>query len=184
MEHLPFDVICRIADGNLEHDGMTGHVEHWKSCRLCQREVELQQSIINVLRQSQLISPSSNFSQNVLDTIIPSRKKRWYEWILLNMGNIISMTLVLAFLGYVFSVTETGTYHNDKQTKVGPISEFLKIIQDGSRQLGTYLTPKFPVHAHNTTQTHTIIFALLAVILLVFIDKIAVHFLQRSKVKS
>jgi hypothetical protein len=184
MEHLPFDIICRIADGDLEHDGMAGPVEHWKSCPLCQREVELQQSIIKVSRKLQLIGPSSNFSQNVLDTIIPSRKKRWYEWILLNMGNIISMTLVLAILGYVFSMTESGIYHNDKQTKVGSISEFLKIIQDGSRQLGTYLTPKFPVHAHNTVQSHSLIFALIAIILLVFIDKIAGHFLRHSKVNS
>jgi hypothetical protein len=182
MEHLHFDIICMIADGNFNHDGMAGHWEHWKSCRSCQREVELQQSIVKISRQSQLIRPSANFSQSVLETIIPSRKKIWYEWILHNMGNIISMTLVLAFLGYVFSVTETSTYQNDKPTKLGAIPEFLKIIQDGSRQLGTYLTPKFPVHANNASQSHTIIFALLAIILLVFIDKIAGYFFQRSKV--
>jgi hypothetical protein len=184
MEHLPFDIICRIADRDLEQDDMAAPVEHWKSCRSCQREVELQQSMVKVSRQSQLISPSINFSQNVLDTIVPSRRKRWYEWVLHNLGNIISMTLVLAFLGYVFSVTETGTFQSDKQTKVGPISEFLKIIQDGSRQLGNYLTPKFPSQTKNASQSHTILFALLAIVLLVFIDQIAGYFFRRSKVSS
>ena len=184
MEHLPFDIICRIADAELEHDDMVVHLEHWKACRSCQREVELQQSIVKVTRQSKLVSLSANFSQSVLDTIIPSRKKRWYEWVLHNLGNIISMTLVLAFLGYVFSVTETSTFQNDRQTKVGPISEFFKIVQDGSHQLGTYLTPKFPVQAQNGSQSHTIFFALLAIVLLVFIDQIAGYFFKRSKVSS
>jgi hypothetical protein len=184
MEHLSFDIICRIADGDIKQNDMVVHLEHWKSCQSCQREVDLQRSIVKVSQQTQLISPSTHFAQNVLDAIIPSQKKKWYELLLHNMGNIIAMALVLAFLGYVFSVTETGTIHNNQPTKLGTIQEFLKIIQDGSHQLGTYLTPKFPIQAQDGSQSHTIFFALLAIVLLVFIDQIAGYFFKRSKVSS
>jgi hypothetical protein len=182
MEHLSFTIICKIADGDIKQNEMAVHLAHWKSCHSCQQEVELQRSIVKVLRQTQLINPSTNFTKNVLDTIIPSQKKKWYEWILQNMGNIIAMTSVLAFLGYVFSVTKTVTFQNNKPTKIEPILEFIKIIQDGSHRLGSYLTPKFTVQSTDASQTQVLFFAILAIALLVFIDQIAGHFFRRSKI--
>jgi hypothetical protein len=182
MEHLSFEIICRIADEDIKQNEMTVYLAHLKSCRSCQQEVDLQRSIMKVSQQIQLIKPSNNFAQNVLDAIIPSQKKKWYEWILHNMGNIFAMTLVLAFLGYVFSVTETVTFHNDKPSKVEPILGFLKIIQDGSHQLGHYITTKITVQSKETSQSHAIFFAFLAIILLAFIDQIAGYFFRRSKV--
>jgi hypothetical protein len=181
MEHLSFDIICRIADGDMPQSEIELHSNHWKSCQSCQEEIELQRSIVDVSRKVQLINPSNSFTQSVLDVIIPTRKKRWYEWILHNMGNIIAMASVLAFLVYIFSITDTGTFQNNKPTKVGPILEFLKIIQDGSQQLGSYLTPKFPIQNSDASQTHTIVYTLLAIVLLVFIDRIAGHFFHQLK---
>jgi len=181
MEHLSFDIICRIADRDMPQSEMEVHLTHLKSCQSCQREIELQRSIVKVSRKVRLVNPSNSFTQNVLDVIIPSQKKRWYEWLLHNMGNVIAMASVLAFLGYIFSITDSSNFQNDKPAKVNPILEFVKIIQDGSQQLGSYVTPKFLFQSSGASHTHTIVFALLAIILLVFIDRIAGHFFRQLK---
>jgi hypothetical protein len=181
MEHLAFDIICRIADGDIQQNDMEVHFNHLNSCRSCQQEVELQRSIVRASQRTQLFNPSSQFTKNVLTALIPS-KKRWYEWILHNMGNIIAMSSVLTFLGYVFSVTGNSPFQYDKPVRVEPILEYFKIIQDGSRQFGNYLLQKSQIQGLEAPHTHTAIFTLLAIILLVFIDQIAAHFFRRSKV--
>jgi hypothetical protein len=91
------------------------------------------------------------------------------------------MASVLAFLGYIFSITSSSAFQNDKTTKVKPVIEFFKTIQEGGQQLGNYLTPKFPIQNSGASHTHTIVFALLAIVLLVFIDRIAGHFFRQLK---
>jgi hypothetical protein len=179
MKHLSFDEICRIADGNIQQSEMELHLAHWKSCPSCQQEVELQRSIVQVSRKTKLFNPSNIFTQGVLDIIIPSQKKRWYEWLLHNMGNISAMASILALLGYIFSVTETGAFKKNDPAKIQPITEFVKIIQKSSQQLGTYLTPKLSVQSSSSLHTNTIFFALLAIVLLVVIDRIASHFFAK-----
>ena len=181
MEHLSFDIICRIADGDIPQNELELYLNHWKSCQSCQQEIEMQRSIDKISREARLINPSNGFTQSVLDVVIPSQKKRLYEWLLHNMGNVIAMALVLALLGYIFSITDTSAFKNDNPTKIKPVIEFVKIIQDGSQQLGSYLTPKIPIQSTGASHTHTIIFALLAIVLLVFIDQIADHFFRRMK---
>ncbi len=181
MEHLSFDIICRIADGDMSQSEIELYLTHWKSCQSCQQEIELQRSIVKVSRKAQLVNPSNSFVKNILDVILPSQRKRWYEWLLHNMGNVIAMASVLAFLAYIFSITDIGAFQNDKSTEVKLILEFLKIIQDGSQQIGNYLTPKFPIQNIGAFHMHTIVFALLAIILLVFIDRIAGHFFRHLK---
>jgi hypothetical protein len=181
MEHLSFNIICSIADGDMPQNEIELHLTHLASCPACQQEVELQRSIVRVSRQIRLVKPSTNFTQGILDVIIPSQKKRWYEWLLHNMGNVIAMALVLAFLVYIFSITDTGAFKNDNPTKIKPVIEFVKIIQMGSQQLGNYLTPKLSIQSSGTSHTHTIVFAFLAIVLLVFIDRIADHFFRRMK---
>jgi hypothetical protein len=181
MEHLSFDIICRIADGDIPQNEIELHFTHLKSCQTCQQEVELQRSIVRVSQQVRLVNPSTNFTQNVLDEVIPSQKKRWYGWLLNNTGNVIAMALALAFFWYIFSIIDTYAFKNDNSTKIKPVIEFFKIIQMGSQQLGSYLTPKFPIQNLGASHTHSIIFALLAIVLLVFIDRIADHFFRRMK---
>jgi len=181
MEHLSFDIICRMADGDMPQSEMELYLTHLKSCQYCQREIEIQRLIVKVSRKAQFVSPSNSFTQSILDVIIHSQKKKWYEWLLHNMGNVIAMASVLAFLGYIFSITDTGTFQNDKPPKVKSIFEFVKLIQEGSHQLGSFLTQKFSTQSLGTSHTHTIIFALLALVLLVFIDRIAGHFFRQLK---
>ncbi len=181
MNHLSFDVICRIADGDIPQSEIELYLIHLKSCQTCQKEVELQKSIVRISQKIQLVKPSINFTQNVLNDVIPSKKKKWYEWILNNMGNVIAMALALAFFWYAFSFTDAHAFKNNSPTKIEPVIEFVKIIQIGSQQLSGYLTPK--IHPQNVDVSHsqTITFALLAIVLLVIIDRIAGHFFHRIK---
>jgi len=181
MGHLPLDIICRIADGDITQKEMDLYSDHWKSCQYCKKEIELQRSIVKVSRETKLINTSNSFTKGVLDVINPSKKKKWYEWILHNMGNVIAMALVLAFLVYIFSITDTSAFQNDKPSKLTPVIEFLKIIKEGSLQLSHYLTPKLYVQNTGASHTDTIAFASLAIILLVFIDRIAGYFFRHIK---
>jgi hypothetical protein len=182
MEHLSFDIICRIADGELKQIEMELWLTHLNSCPSCQKEVELQKSILTVSRLTQLINPSVNFTQNVLEAVIPTKKKKWYLWILHNLGNTIAMAVVLSFLWYIFSITENSPLQNNKPTTIEPILNFFKIIQNGCNQFVQYLTPKSPLHGIETSQTTTIGFALLAIVLLAIIDQIANYYFRKSKV--
>jgi hypothetical protein len=182
MEHLSFDIICRIADGETTQDEIEIWLTHLNSCPSCQKEVELQKSILTVSRQTQLINPSVNFTRNVLEAVIPTKKKKWYLWILHNLGNTIAMAAVLTFLGYIFSMTENSSFQNKKPTTIEPILNFFKIIQNGSSQFIKYLTSKSPLHGIETSQTNTIGFALLAIVLLAIIDQIANYYFRQSKV--
>jgi hypothetical protein len=98
------------------------------------------------------------------------------------MGNIIAMASVLSFMGYIFSVTGNSPFQEETPSKVTPIMQFFKIFQDGSKQLGSYLVQKSHLQGLETSHTNTIAFAFLAILLLVFIDKIAGHFFYRSKI--
>ncbi len=181
MGHIPYEIICRIADGEISQKEIELYLSHWKSCKSCQRETDLQRSITNTSRKVRLINPSDGFTQGILDVISPSQKKKWSEWLLHNMGNIIAMALVLVFLGYVFSITETGNIQKDTSSKVKPVTEFVKIIQVGSQQFSSYLTSKIQIQSMNAIKTNTTIYAILAIILLVFIDRIIGYFLRQLK---
>ncbi len=181
MEHLSFELICRIADGNISTDESSPLLTHLHICRKCQIEVEMQRSLIKASRQIPLINPSANFTQSVVDNIIPSRRKKWYEKLLHNMGNIIAMASVLAFLGYVYSVTGTSNFQISKPTNTKLFSEFIRIIQDGSHHLVKYLIPNFSIKDTDASQLHIAILGLLAIVILVFIDRIAQNFFRWLK---
>jgi hypothetical protein len=181
MEHIPFEIICRIADGELSTKEIELYINHWKSCRYCQRETEIQQSIMKTSHEARLVTPSNNFTQSVIDIVNPSQKKRWFEWLLHNMGNIIAMAMVLFFLGYVLSVAESSDFQSDTSSKDKPVTEFVQIIQKGSNQINSYLTSKFPIQNISMFHANTICYALLAIILLVLIDRITGYLLRQIK---
>ncbi len=184
MEHLSFEIICRIADGDLKQNEIIEYLNHYKLCKHCHREIELQQSILELSRKMELINPSDNFERNILSAIIPTKKKILYEWILRNLGNIFAMALILAFLGYVFSVAQIGSFQNGTQVQIKHYPEFIKIINDGSNQISTYFTARLLVQAATSSQIRIIVYSLFAIILLVFIDQIAGHFFLNRMYKS
>jgi hypothetical protein len=184
MEHLSFDIICRIADGDKPQNLNESCLTHLQSCRPCQQEIELQRSIIKVSHDAKLVNPSKRFTQNVLDVISPSGKKKWYEGLLHNMGNIIAMASVLTFLMYIFSITNTSISQNDRPSNAKSVIEFVKIIQDSGRLLTDFLTSKLTTQSSEASDTNTIFVAFLAIVLLVFIDRIANRFIRKLIVQS
>jgi hypothetical protein len=184
MNHLPFTIICRIADGDISQDELAAVQDHWNNCRSCQREIELQKSLMKSLRNTSLANPSADFTQLVINAINPSRKRRWYEWLLHNLGNIIAMASVLSFLGYVFSVASTDSGQTAKPERLNPIMDYFKILQNGSQQLSNYLSSKSFIPQLDASHPHTIYFALIALILLVFMDRIANRFFRHYKLNQ
>jgi hypothetical protein len=181
MEHIPIELICRIADGDVPPDEIAAYLTHLESCRVCEKEIELQRSMLKISQKVPLINPGSNFTGNIIDIISPSKKK-WYERFFLNISNVIAMASVLAFIGYVYSITDAGGFQANLKATSGPVSNFFKIFQDGSRLIGSYLTSKISLQSIGLSNLNTIVFALLAIILLIFTDKIIQHFLNRQKI--
>jgi hypothetical protein len=183
MKHIPFDIICKIADGELSQKEIELYINHWKSCQTCQKETELQRLIMKASHKTIFAEPSNNFTQNILDIINPSQKKKWAEWLLHNMGNIIAMALVLTFLGYILSIAEINDFQNEKSANSKPVTEFVQIIQKGSNEISNCIKSIFSVQSINTVHANTIAYALLAIILLVLIDHITSYFLRQLKPK-
>jgi hypothetical protein len=176
MEHLSFEMICRIADGSagLEEEGRAQR--HLEECIRCKWEIEIQRSILKVCRQKQSTRVSANFTDRIMAAIAPHRGKKWYEKILQNMGNIIALALVLGFLGYISSVTS-----GDKMKIFFPsgddlITKSLKTLTDGSHLLLSYFHSKVTAPAANSPQTNTILFVLLAIVILAAVDRVIRHF--------
>jgi hypothetical protein len=183
MKHIPFDIICKIADGELSQKEVELYINHWKSCQSCQKETELQRLIMKASNRAKLVEPSNNFTRSILEIINPSQKKKWSEWLLHNLGNIIAMVLVLAFLGYILSIAETSDFQTEKSAKNKPVTEFVQIIQKGSSEINSCLKSIFSIQSIKTMHTNTIVYALLAIILLMLIDRITGYFLRQLKLK-
>jgi hypothetical protein len=181
MKHLSYDLICKIADG-VSLDGLADYSAHLKSCKVCQREVELQRSIVVTSRRANLVNPSQNFTKNVLEILHPSKKNRWYDRLLQNMGNVIAMTSVLAFLAYIFSVASSSGLQIDKPSDSKLVAEATKYIAEGTRQIANFLTPKAILTKSGEFHIQTIIFGFIAFAVLLFIDRIAQGFFRRSRI--
>lgn len=180
MNHIPFEFICRIADG----DSLQSHAEysaHLVLCKVCQREVELQRTILTSAHKVQLINPSQNFTRNLLDSLGP-KKKHWYEEILQNMGNVIAMISVLAFLAYTFSVVSSAGIQIDKPTDSKLASEILKYMAMGIDKITDFLAPKAIIAKPGEAHPNALIFGFIAIALLIFIDKVAQRLFRHSRI--
>ncbi|MBN1397486.1 MAG: hypothetical protein JXA06_05580 [Bacteroidetes bacterium] len=184
MEHIPLDIICKIADEKAEEKELDQYLAHIEQCKICQKEVELQRSILKISRNKPLVTPSKTFTDNVLSEVIPAGKKKWYEWMLNNMGNVFAMVSVIAFLVYVLSLTENTDLNQEPSNKNTQITEIMKSFKDISLSIYEYFNksiniPDFPISGMGTLS-----FALIAIIILVFIDQILSKFLKRLKILS
>lgn len=181
MEHLSFEMICRIADEAVHNGENNNALSHLEQCPQCQREVEFQQSLLKISRQVFSINPSTDFTKGVIEAIIPPQRKRWYERFLHNIGNIIALVSVLVFLGYIYSITgnsDLGIYTTSDREM---ITDFVKIIADGSHQFIDYLVSSYSIQDIGTHRMHIAIFVLLAIISLTLIDQVLRRFFNRLK---
>jgi hypothetical protein len=179
MNHIPYTIICDIAD-NATNSIDTVYRLHIEVCKKCQAEVALQKKIITIGRSSIAHHLSPQFSQQVLRVINPKSKKHWWESALLNIGNLIAMVSVLALLSYIFTVASNSGLQVDKPSDSTVVKEMIKFVQHGSHELIKLLTWKVaPVVAPPHT-SNVALFAILAVSVLMFFDKILSFLFRRS----
>jgi hypothetical protein len=182
MEHLSFEMICRIADGRAGLEEESRAQRHLEGCVRCRWEVEIQRSILRISRQKMNVHVPADFTDRIVAAVAPHRGKKWYEKLLQNMGNIIALALVLGFLGYVSSITS-----GDKTKIFFPsgddlIAKSVKTLTDGSHLLLSYFHSQVTAQAANSPQSNTILFVLLAIVILAAIDRVIRHFFRHLEV--
>ena len=74
MEHLSFEMICRIADGRAGLEEESRARMHLQECTRCRREVEIQRSILRISRQNENERVSSDFTEKIVAAILPHKK--------------------------------------------------------------------------------------------------------------
>jgi hypothetical protein len=97
MEHLTFTQICQVVDKQMTEEDTVSSLEHISQCEFCRKEVEFQRSLIKGIQKQPLELPSKGFTERILITIIPQNRKKFIEWLLHNLGNVIAMMSVLVF---------------------------------------------------------------------------------------
>jgi hypothetical protein len=181
MNHILFDQICQIADDQTSKVDVASLI-HAKSCSVCQKEIALQRALIVSAKKASLLFPSAEFTQNLLRVIQPSKQTHWYDRILQNMGNVIAMAAVLAFLVYIFSVAGSVGIQVDKPTDSKIVSELSKIAQNGSHQLVQLFKVKFPQTQRDQSQSHILIVAFLTLVILWAFDRIFLYFQRKARI--
>jgi hypothetical protein len=179
MNHIPYTLICLIADGDTLNVGPE-HFSHLGTCKKCRAEVDLQKRIISISRASATVLPSSKFTRNVMEAVNPNKKKHWWENVVQNMGNVIAMGSVLALLLYVFSVASKFGIQVDKPTDSTIAKDLLTILDKCSHQIVILLSPKPIPRLAFQHNPNVVLFAILAVIILLFFDKILKSIFHRS----
>jgi hypothetical protein len=179
MKHIPFEIICRIADGVVSESELTRYLSHFETCKICEAEVHFQRTLVKTSKLIKLIIPSQGFKEEILENISPTKKVSWYSKLLQNMGNVIAMAAVLAFLAYIFSLANSSGLQIDKPTDSKVVSEFIKLIQDGNQKFTNLLILKLPKTSQSHNQTNTLTIAFLAFALLLLVDRITQLFLRR-----
>ena len=95
------------------------------------------------------------------------------------MGNIIALTMVLGFLGYISSITSGDKTQIFFPTGEDLVAKSLKALSDVSHQFLAYFQSNVAAKYASTGQTNTIVFGLLAIFVLVAIDRVIQHFFRR-----
>ncbi len=181
MEHLSFELICRIADRRAElHEEVRAQV-HLEQCTRCRREVEIQQSILKASRLTVNTRLSGDFTRKTLAAIMPQKGKKWYEKLLQNMGNIIALALVLGFLGYISSITSGDKTQIFFPTGDDLLAKSLKALSDISHQFLAYYQSNVAAKSASSGVTNTFVFGLLAIFILAVIDRVVQRYFRHLK---
>jgi hypothetical protein len=182
MEHLSFETICRIADGCAAPEEEERAQMHLQECTRCRREIDIQRSILKVSRQAERVRVSANFTKKVVTAIAPREEKKWYEKLLQNMGNIIALALVLGILGYISSITAGDNTRIFFPSGNDFIAKSANLLTDGSHQLLALFHSNVAIQTTNSSQANTILFGLLAIVILAVIDRVIQHFFRNLTV--
>lgn len=71
--------------------------------QLLQREVSVLRAINTTVQQETIVSPSKNFTTNLLKDIIPVQKESLLFRVVKNSSSVFAMVLVLSFIGILLS---------------------------------------------------------------------------------
>lgn len=181
MTHLSYEVICQVADGITLNRETSDALTHLEKCPQCRQEVDLQRRLLQEVRRNGIIQPSANFTVKLMESLMPLKAKKWFDRILENLGNVIAMASVLAFLGYIYLIISAGSLRIDTPSNNKSVSEFIKIIQDGSHQIINFIAPKTTSLIGETFQGRILEFGLLAILVLFVIDTIIQRCFLRIK---
>jgi anti-sigma factor RsiW len=181
MEHIPIEIICRMADNDIAGAEMHRYAAHMAECRKCRQEVALQQSIMRVARSRNLPQPSAGFTDNILKAIAPSGAKRWYEQLLNNMGNMIAVAAVLVFLAFVFSSTSTMFGSSARAT---PENEIVKSAREGIDAFSALVLAKLHSPVWSSPFARSLAMVMVGVAFLVLIDRLAQRVFPGTRVSK
>lgn len=179
MNHLTFEVICHLADDSSFDAHMSEYLQHLHSCPQCQAEVNFQRSIKKVTRKVGFVQPSAEFAKQVLESIGYGKKKKWYEGLLNNAGNILALTGTLLLLGYIYSQTGSENYQSGQLTN-NIFSDTYRIIQNKFQQYIGLVSINDLYTKNGVFSNNIPLLTFLAIAILVLADWIIGRFVRHS----
>jgi len=114
MTHLTTKQVLQFVDGTLDYAAQAQCTSHLAVCPQCRKEVDLQKAIAKVSRTQPLVRASATLVRQVMARVAPNRQVTWKTKLVDNLGNVIAMTLVLAFMGY--AITSPSLFHVQQET--------------------------------------------------------------------
>lgn len=153
MNHLTTTDVVRFIDGELSQSELTRFAAHLQQCDRCQKELRFQRALLRVAHETPLVQPRSQFTQRVMEQLVPAKRHAWTQKILNNLGNIFAMMLVLGVLGYALSSPEKWmSMSSDKPSQFAVVVNTYSSYYAGAKQfLGEQATKLMGERSTNTT---------------------------------
>ncbi len=177
MEHLSFETVCRIADGEVD-ESLLSHRKHLETCPKCRHEVDLQQSIRSAARQMPLPDVSPAFNTIIMSRILPVKKWGIREHVSHAAGYIVAGSWVLVFLGILFYALQSGGSSSPKTATSQNMGKFLKIFSDANHQIVHTFSQTISSKSPDESVLKFSALILLAIIVLMFVDKLLHSFFR------
>jgi hypothetical protein len=178
MEHLSYEVLCRMADGTLPQETLRTSMMHVRTCPLCAKEIELQRSILQAARAIPQSDPDSHFTEDVLNRLLPFKPKKWYEGFLKNGGALVTVAVFLVLLGSLYILLEFNPFQADEQMQFHRILGILNSFQGSLRQWSNDL-----LRGLCLKELQIFIWVILALMALAFVDRIVGQLFHQFKTK-
>jgi hypothetical protein len=170
MEHLSFEMVCKIADGEAD-ENLRLYSEHVDQCPACRYEIALQRSIGNAARQAHLADVPPEFNTKIMSVILPVKKWGIREHVSHAAGYFVVGSWILVFLGILlYALQSEGSSSSETATSQN-MDKFLKIFSDANHQIIHTFLQTISSKSPDASVLKFAALILLAVIILAFIDK-------------
>jgi len=132
MEHLSAEQILRLLDNAAAPAEQDMIKKHLVACTLCQREVELQESIASSVRSQPLMEPSASFVTEVMAQVAPRRRALPLK---LQWASIFAFSVIVVAVGYIFVMGM-----NNPTLLNGPSRHEQTLVSHGMNSFGDLFT--------------------------------------------